>query len=126
MFVLGFNHFYAQSPYNTLIEDYTQIFYMIHEGDMLSIQCKMSLREPKFMRKVNGLSLIFIDFFVPAYTPRVNSIETLLQLSESTPLFASHTKSEAELLYGWPFYSHSIRLAVKPFGTHDQRFFFFK
>jgi hypothetical protein len=40
------------------------------------------------MRKVDGLSLIFIDFYVPALTPRVNSTETSLQLSENINLFA--------------------------------------
>jgi hypothetical protein len=71
----------------TLIEDYTQIFYMIHKGDIPSIQCKMSLMRPKSMRKVDGLSLIFIDFYVPALT-RLNSNENLLQLSENTVPFA--------------------------------------
>jgi hypothetical protein len=52
----------VQSPCNPLIEDYTQIFYMIEEGSVLPIQCKMSLRELKSMRKIDGLSLIYIDF----------------------------------------------------------------
>jgi hypothetical protein len=34
---LGFNHFYVQSACDPLIEDYTQIFYMIDEGDILLI-----------------------------------------------------------------------------------------
>jgi hypothetical protein len=41
-----------------------------------------------FMRTVDGLSLIFIDFYVPALAPRLNSTETSLQLSENTTLFA--------------------------------------
>jgi hypothetical protein len=61
---------------------------MIHEGDILCIQCKMSLRVPKSMRKVDGLSLIFINFNVPVLTAHLNSIETLLQLSENVTLFA--------------------------------------
>jgi hypothetical protein len=40
------------------------------------------------LRKVDGLSLIFIDFYVPALTPRLNSTETSLQLSENIILFA--------------------------------------
>jgi hypothetical protein len=51
---------------NPLIEDYTEIFYMAGEGDVPSVQCKMSLRRPKSMRKVDGLSLILIDFHVLA------------------------------------------------------------
>jgi hypothetical protein len=61
---------------------------MIDEGDISSIICKMSLRGPKFMRKVDGLILIFIDFYVPVLTPRLNSTETSLQLSENITLFA--------------------------------------
>jgi hypothetical protein len=70
------------------MEDYTEIFYMIDKGDIPSIQCKMSLGGPKSMRKVDDLSLIVIDFYVPAHTPRLNSTETSLQLSESITLFA--------------------------------------
>jgi hypothetical protein len=77
-----------QSPCNPLIEDYIQIFYMIDEGDIPFIECKMSLRGPKYIRKVDGLSLIFIDFYVPAVTPRLNSTEASLQLSENITLFA--------------------------------------
>jgi hypothetical protein len=46
----------VQPPCNPLIEDYTEIFYKIDKGDILSIQCKMSLSLPKSMRKVDGLS----------------------------------------------------------------------
>jgi hypothetical protein len=35
------------------------------------------------MRKVDGLSLILIDFYVPELTSRLNSIETSLLLSET-------------------------------------------
>jgi hypothetical protein len=35
------------------------------------------------MRKVDGLSLSFIDFYVPALTLRLNNTETSLQLSET-------------------------------------------
>jgi hypothetical protein len=76
----GFSHFYVQSPYNALIEDYIKIFNMIEEGDIQSIQCKMSLRGPNYMRKVDGLSRIFTDLYVPALTPRLSSTETLLLL----------------------------------------------
>jgi hypothetical protein len=40
------------------------------------------------MRKVGDLSLIFIDFYVSALTPRLNGTETSLQLSENINLFA--------------------------------------
>jgi hypothetical protein len=48
----------------------------------------MSLRRLKSIRKVDGLSLSFIDFYVPALTPRLNNIETSLQLSKNITLFA--------------------------------------
>jgi hypothetical protein len=54
-----------QSPCNPLTENYAEIFYMIDEQDSPSIQCKMSLRRPKSIRRVDGLELIFIDFYVP-------------------------------------------------------------
>jgi hypothetical protein len=54
---LDFNHFYVQSPCNLLIEDSTQIFYMIDEGGIPSIQCEQSLRGPKSMRKIDELVL---------------------------------------------------------------------
>jgi hypothetical protein len=61
---------------------------MIDEGDIPSIQCKTSLRGPKSMRKVDGRSLIFIDFYVPALTPRLINTDTSLQLFENISLFA--------------------------------------
>jgi hypothetical protein len=38
------------------------------------------------MRKVHGLSLRFINFYVPELRPRLNSTETSLQLSENIPV----------------------------------------
>jgi hypothetical protein len=38
------------------------------------------------MRKIDGLSLIFINFYVPALIPRLNSTKTSLQLSENINL----------------------------------------
>jgi hypothetical protein len=38
------------------------------------------------MRKVDILRLILIDFYVPAFAPRLSSIEVSLQLSENTAL----------------------------------------
>jgi hypothetical protein len=61
---------------------------MIDEGDISSIQCKMSLRGPNSMRQADGLRLILIDFYVPALTSRINSNEISLQLSENITFFA--------------------------------------
>jgi hypothetical protein len=48
---------------------------MTDEGDIPSIEYKMSLRRTNSMRKVDDLSLIFIDFYVPALTPRLSSTD---------------------------------------------------
>jgi hypothetical protein len=61
---------------------------MIDEGDIPSVRCKMILGMCKPVKKVDGLSLFFFDFYVPVLTPRLNSIETLLQLSENIIFFA--------------------------------------
>jgi hypothetical protein len=61
---------------------------MIDRRYIPSIQCEMSLRGPKSMRKVDGLSLILIGFYVPALTSSLSSTETSLQLSEIINLFA--------------------------------------
>jgi hypothetical protein len=76
----------VQSPCNPLIEDYTEIFHMIDKEDIPSFQCKMSLRRPKSVKKVDSVSLIFIDIYIQALTPRLNSTETSQQLSECRDL----------------------------------------
>jgi hypothetical protein len=78
----------VQSPCDPLIEDYTEIFHIIDGKDILAIQYKMSLRGPKSVRKVDSLNLIFIDFYVTAHTPHLNTSEISLQLSENTTLLA--------------------------------------
>jgi hypothetical protein len=61
---------------------------VIYKGDIPSIQCKMSLRRPESMRKVDGLSLIIIYFYVPALILHLSGIENLLHISENIALFA--------------------------------------
>jgi hypothetical protein len=48
----------------------------------------MRLAGPKSMRKVGGLSIVFIYFDVPALKPRLNSTETSLLLSENIIIFS--------------------------------------
>jgi hypothetical protein len=60
---------------------------MIDEGDIPSVQHKMKLKGHKSMRKANRLSLLFVNFYVPAPTSSLSSTETSLQLSENMPLF---------------------------------------
>jgi hypothetical protein len=70
-------------------------------GDALSIHCKMSLRESKSMRKLNGPSLVFVDFYVPALAQSLNFTETSLQLSENIKLsgVCTESKSKPKLCY---------------------------
>jgi hypothetical protein len=78
----------VQCPCNSLIEDCTKIFYMTDKRDSPSIQRTRSVRGSRSMRKVDGLSNILIDFYVLVLTPRLNRMETSLQLSENITLFA--------------------------------------
>jgi hypothetical protein len=56
-----------------LISKITPRYFMIDEEGIPSIQCKMKLKGPKSVRKVDSLSLIFIDFYVPTLTPHLSS-----------------------------------------------------
>jgi hypothetical protein len=57
------------SPCNILIEDYTEIFYIIYKWNVPSIQCKKRLRWSNSMREVDCSSLVFTDFNIPTLTP---------------------------------------------------------
>jgi hypothetical protein len=61
---------------------------MIDKGDILSIQYKIGLRGSKSVKKVDGLSLVVIYFYVPALTPCLCSTEISLKLAEKKLLFA--------------------------------------
>jgi hypothetical protein len=76
--------FFMKSSYRRLRRDILHFLYIPY------IQCKMSLREPNSVRNVDGLSLIFIDFYVWALTPRLSRTETSLQLSENPLCGLSH------------------------------------
>jgi hypothetical protein len=64
---LSFYYFCVQTPCNSPIEDYTEMFYAIYEWTVPSIQCKMGLRRSTSTRDINYLGLL-IDFYVPALT----------------------------------------------------------
>jgi hypothetical protein len=51
------------------------------------LQCKMRFGGPEFRRQVEVLSVMFIAFYVPTLTSRLNSTETSLRLSENITLF---------------------------------------
>jgi hypothetical protein len=96
---------------------------MIDEGDVPSIQCEMNLREPKSVRKVDGLSLIFIDFYVPALTPRLDSIETSLQVSDNITLFAAQTAEKTPFLCCSSITAMGTCLFTKPLLNNDSYIF---
>jgi hypothetical protein len=52
----------------TFNRKYTKIFYVIYKQNIMSFQCKTSLWQTTIMRGTDGLSLIFIDFYVPVLT----------------------------------------------------------
>jgi hypothetical protein len=68
----GFENFYAQSPHNLLLEDYTEILYYIYRWNVPSIKCKMKCRWPNSMGEVDFLSFRLIDFYVPVLTPQLH------------------------------------------------------
>jgi hypothetical protein len=57
------------SPCQPSIGDDTEIFYTIYNWDVPSIQLKVVPRHSTSFRKVDRLSLSFIDLYVPALTP---------------------------------------------------------
>jgi hypothetical protein len=61
---------------------------MIHKGDVSAVQCVMNLRWSNSKRDAYGPSFFFIDFKVLALAPRLDGIQTALQLSENITLFA--------------------------------------
>jgi hypothetical protein len=79
------------------------------------------------MRKADGLSFIFIDFYAPTLIPRLNRTNTSLQSSENITLFAvcriytGATSKETELdtrcLGRIIYIRHNMGDRVEPCGT---------
>jgi len=67
---------------------YTEVFYIIYERNVPSIQCKVRLDRLSSREEIDALSLSLIDFYVPALTPRFHRSENTLQLSENITIFA--------------------------------------
>jgi hypothetical protein len=61
--------FYMWSPFNFLIEDYTEIFYSIYKWSFASSQWKKRLGWSSSMREVDCPSLVLIDFNILTLTP---------------------------------------------------------
>jgi hypothetical protein len=60
---------------------------MIDKGDTPSIQCN-ERQGALVYEKGDWLYIFFIDFYIPALTPRINGTETSLHLSEHIILLA--------------------------------------
>jgi hypothetical protein len=76
------------------------------------------------MRKVDGVSLI--DFYVPALTPRLNSTETSLQLSENIIIFAVcriYTGVISKETYSSPVQSSPVQLIAASPSQHSRSWF---
>jgi hypothetical protein len=86
---LGFSNFYLQPPRKPLIENYTEIFHITDEGDIPSLQCKVSLRGPKSVRTLDCLSLIFITFMFQGLRHVPIALRPRCKLSENISLFAA-------------------------------------
>jgi hypothetical protein len=74
------------------------------------------------MRRVDGSSLIFIYYYVPAFSPRLNSTETSLQLSENITLFeVSSAKRPREAPGVWGvsliYRQYNVGDRTEPCGT---------
>jgi hypothetical protein len=79
---------FVQSPCNFLIEDYTEIFYTIYKLNVSSVQSKMEFRRSTTARKVDPLSLFFINFNIPTLTPGLHWAETTLDFSDNKTLLS--------------------------------------
>jgi hypothetical protein len=81
-----------RTPVCTSENFHIEAFYMIHNGAVPSVQCDMNLRRSPSMREADRPSFIFPDFDVPALAPRLNWIQTALQLSEDSLRDPCHTQ----------------------------------
>jgi hypothetical protein len=61
---------------------------LVYKGDFPSVTYKTSLNRPKSAGEIDGLSLVLVDVYVPALTPRLYRSEAALELSENIALFA--------------------------------------
>jgi hypothetical protein len=75
---LGDDRFCMYSPCNLSIKSYSEIFHVVYKENGPSFQCKMSLDQYIWVGEIYCLSLIFIDLYVSALTPRLHLGETAL------------------------------------------------
>jgi hypothetical protein len=95
---------------------------MLDKGDILAIQSKISLIRPKSMRKVDGLSLIFISFYVPVLTPYLNSTEALRTQPSSwcrtyTGFFSKDRHQAFGVYHLYILYLYTVGDRTEPCGT---------
>jgi hypothetical protein len=76
------------SPYNLSIKNYTEIFYLVNDGNVPSLQGKMRLCRSSSMGETDSQSLIFTDFNILALTSWLQWWQAMLELSGNITLFA--------------------------------------
>jgi hypothetical protein len=85
---------------------------MIHEEDVPSVQCKMRLRGPKSMRKVDNLRLTFIDFYAPALIP------LSIALRPRCSFFSKETLIHTRYLgVSFIYIPYNVGNRTEPYGT---------
>jgi hypothetical protein len=120
------------TPCNFPIKNYTEIVYIFYKGNIPSFQCKMSLHRSTSTGEVDGPSLILIDLYVAALTPRLHCIEAALQLSENIALFVVSRQQRGLIgtlglgRVSFMYKLYNVGARTEPCGTHlgvDNSFF---
>jgi hypothetical protein len=61
---------------------------MIYKWDVPSIQCEKRVRQSMLVREIDRLSLVLIDFNIPAFTPGCRRVKPTLEFSYYVTLLA--------------------------------------
>jgi hypothetical protein len=81
--LLGYSLFSMVSTYHPLVECGIKISYFIYKGNVSSVQLQHVIGDSKSSGEIDRLRFHFIDFQVPALTPRILYSESALQFAEN-------------------------------------------
>jgi hypothetical protein len=84
---LGFGRLSVDCTCKPPTKDYTQIIILVYKGDVSSIQGQMCLDRFTCTGEIDGLNLIFINFYVPPLATLLHPSEAALQFSENITFF---------------------------------------